>query len=70
MQQLNVRQQLEIDNDANAQTGDGRGTVDVVALHIPAVCHGADDVKGAVHVAFLSMRNAGVSLCGAALYSV
>lgn len=70
MQQLNLRQQLEIANDVNVQAGDGRGTVDVVALHIPAVCHGANDVKGAVHVAFLSMRNDGVSLCGAGLRSV
>ncbi len=65
MQELNVRQQLEVDNDVNAQTGYGRGTVDVVALHVPAVCHGADDVQGAVHVAFLSMRNDSVSFCGA-----
>ena len=32
-------------------------TFDVVALHVPAVCHGADDVRGAVHVTLLSTRD-------------
>jgi hypothetical protein len=32
-------------------------TFDVVALHVPAVCHGANDVRGAVHVTLLSTRD-------------
>ena len=31
-------------------------TFDVVALHVPAVCHGANDVGGAVHVTLLSTQ--------------
>ncbi len=41
-------------------------TFNVVAFHVPAVLHGADDVQGAVHVALLSSKIKGQEAARAA----